>query len=171
MLFYHLSNDLRGYFMKKIIVAMFFLGMTTQANADCFIKAGKAFSIPPLLLKAIAQKESGMNPNVIHPINTNLTRDYCLMGINSSHMAKLRSLGITPERLVHEPCVCIDTGAWILHGFFKKYGKSWNSVGMYNTGPSQKLIKTRQHYAEQVRKIYYQLKEEKEENETLIAKN
>jgi hypothetical protein len=34
------------------------------------------------------------------------------------------------------------------------YGRNWDSVGMYNTGPNPKLIKARREYARIIKSIY-----------------
>ncbi|KAF6651449.1 lytic transglycosylase, partial [Enterobacteriaceae bacterium EKM102V] len=37
---------------------------------------------------------------------------------------------------------------------FRQYGRNWDSVGMYNTGPNPKLIKKRREYAAIIKSIY-----------------
>jgi len=48
-----------------------------------FAEQGRRFNIPPDLLRAIAQHESGMNPTVVSKPNTNGSIDYGLMQVNS----------------------------------------------------------------------------------------
>nr|WP_255464740.1 MULTISPECIES: lytic transglycosylase domain-containing protein [Pantoea] len=129
------------------------------AHADPFNEVASRFHLDPLLLKAIAAKES-KNENSAVNTNTNQTEDVCMMGINSSHYAQLRRFGITRTRLLSEPKVCIATGAYILNNFFEHYGRSWDSLGMYNTGPNPKLKSLRASYAASVREIYLRLTKE-----------
>ncbi|MGX9400675.1 lytic transglycosylase domain-containing protein, partial [Pantoea dispersa] len=82
------------------------------------------------------------------------THDVCNMQINSSHFNQLKRFDITRERLLKDPCICIYTGAWIEARNFRQYGRNWDSVGMYNTGPSPKLIKQRREYAAIIKSIY-----------------
>lgn len=61
------------------------LGLTAQAHAWCFAEAGQRYHIDPLLLKAIAIKETNLNPKAIgknRDKKGNVTsRDYGLMQI------------------------------------------------------------------------------------------
>jgi len=129
-------------------------------HAACFRHVGKRFHISPLLLEAIARKESHMYNHAINTKNNNNTEDVCMMGVNSSHYKKLASLGITRQRLLTDPCVCVAAGAWVLNGFFEHYGRSWDTVGMYNTGPNPRLKQLRMTYADDIRHIFNQLARE-----------
>ena len=95
--------------------------------AYCFNEAGQRYGINPHLLKAIAQTESSMKPDI-----ESKTSDIGLMGINRSWLPKLqKEFGIT-ERDVWEPCINVHIGAWILAHSFKQHGRNWNAVGAYN---------------------------------------
>lgn len=141
------------------LFALLFL-LTPMAHADSFQRVGEKFHIKPLLLKAIARKESHFYNHAVNHTNSDRTEDVCMMGINSSHFRRLRQFNITRNRLLTEPDVCVAAGAWILNGFFERYGRSWDSVGMYNTGPALKLKQVRANYAASVRKIYRELARE-----------
>jgi len=147
------------------------LAISPGVQADCFDRVGQAFSISPLLLEAIAFKESHLNPAAINTANSNNTEDVCMMQVNSIHFSRLKTLGVTRQRLLKEPCTCVATGAWVLHGLFRQYGRSWNTVGMYNTGPSPARQGLRQRYAADVRQIYLSLQKErkKKDNPALLA--
>jgi soluble lytic murein transglycosylase-like protein len=128
---------------------------SAQANVDmCFNKAGRDYGIDPLLLTAISIKESRLKMAAVNGGNRNKTEDVCGMQVNSSHYSSLMKFNITRERLLKEPCTCIYTGAWVLAHNFKSYGRNWDSVGMYNTGPSKKLITQRRAYAGDIKNIY-----------------
>ncbi|MFD3241891.1 lytic transglycosylase domain-containing protein [Rahnella perminowiae] len=128
---------------------------SAQASPEmCFNKAGRDYGIDPLLLTAISIQESRLRMDAINNHSAHKTEDVCGMQINSSHYPALRKFEITRERLLKEPCTCIYTGAWVLARNFQAYGKNWDSVGMYNTGPSPKLIKQRRVYANLIKNIY-----------------
>ena len=83
------------------------------ANDQNYIDAGEYYEIQPLLLKAIAQTESGQNPNALNCANKNGTCDYGIMQINSVHLPVLKSQGITIEKLFDEK-TNIRVGAQVL---------------------------------------------------------
>lgn len=139
------------------VAGLLLIAVTSFAQASpqqCFTRAGHDYGIDPLLLTAISIKESKLRFGAVNSANSNKTEDVCGMQINSSHYGSLKTFGITRERLLNEPCVCVYTGAWVLARNFEKYGRNWDSVGMYNTGPSDRLIKQRRAYADHIRRIY-----------------
>ncbi|EMW0841427.1 TPA: lytic transglycosylase domain-containing protein [Enterobacter hormaechei] len=135
--------------------ALLTLSLSAVATPQmCFDQAGKDYQIDPLLLMSISIKESHLVPDAINGSNRNGTEDVCGMQVNSSHYGKLKNFNITRERLLNDPCICVYTGAWVLAHNFRSYGKNWDSVGMYNTGPSKKLIAQRKAYAQNIKNIY-----------------
>lgn len=96
----------------------------------CFKMAGAQYRISPLLLRAIARHESGMNPKAIN-VNPGGSEDVGLMQVNLRFNPALRKHGFTREHLF-EPCTNIMVGAYILAGFVKRYGMTWYAVGKYN---------------------------------------
>lgn len=141
--------------MKKMPFLLLFFSVSCGAAPQlCFNQAGKDYNIDPLLLTAISIQESRLRPAVINSANRDGTEDVCAMQVNSSHYGKLKKFNITRERLLNEPCICVYTGAWVLARNFRSYGKNWDSVGMYNTGPSPKVIKARREYARKIKSIY-----------------
>lgn len=143
--------------MKISLLPAALLTLSVSAGAApqmCFDRAGKDYKIDPLLLMSISIKESHLVPDAINGSNRNGTEDVCGMQVNSSHYGKLKNFNITRERLLNDPCICVYTGAWVLAHNFRSYGKNWDSVGMYNTGPSKKLIVQRKAYAQDIKNIY-----------------
>lgn len=102
------------------------LALTAQlAHGFCWEQAGQKYGIDPMMLKAIAMTESGLNPKIESP-----TSDIGLMGINRWWLPKLAQRGLS-EQDVWEPCTNVHVGAWILQGNYRVLGKNWNAVGAY----------------------------------------
>lgn len=141
--------------MKKSLLLILAISLSARAAPEmCFNQAGRDFGIDPLLLTAISIKESRLVADAINGSNSNGTEDVCGMQINSSHYGKLKNFNITRKDLLSDPCICVYTGAWVLAHNFSAWGRNWDSVGMYNTGPSEKLIKKRRAYADHIKRIY-----------------
>jgi len=149
--------------IKKTIsfLTIVFLPLPSSASlvpvSHCYYQAAKDYGIDADLLIAIGIKESRLNN---HAINRN-SFDYCQMQVNRTHRTELEKFGINPVELTNKPCACIYTGAWVLAKFFKQYGVSWNTVGMYNAGArnTPRLNKIRQNYSNDVKAIYTILKQ------------
>ncbi|MBN3262969.1 lytic transglycosylase domain-containing protein [Pectobacterium brasiliense] len=133
----------------------------------CFEKAGADYGIDPLLLMSLGIKESHLKAKAVNDKNTDGTEDVCGMQINSYHYPTLAKFNIDRSLLLSDPCICTYTGGWVLADLFKRYGKSWDTVGMYNAGPSKSKIATRRKYAAEIKSIYTILVARKE----LIEKN
>ena len=141
--------------MKWFVLLTMAAVFSAQASPEmCFNKAGRDYGIDPLLLTAISIQESRLRMDAINDHSAHKTEDVCGMQINSTHYPVLKKFDITRERLLKEPCTCIYTGAWVLARNFQAYGKNWDSVGMYNTGPSPRLIVQRRAYANTIKNIY-----------------
>ncbi|TKK37740.1 invasion protein IagB [Pseudomonas fluorescens] len=123
------------------------------ASASCWREVGEKYAIEPELLYAIAQVESGLDPQAVNH-NANGSKDVGLMQINSIHLPRLKGKGITEQRLRDEPCLAVDVGASILADFIGRLGYNWNAVGAYNAGTSPARENLRLHYAGKVWKRY-----------------
>lgn len=128
---------------------------------SCFVKAGKEFSIDPLLLKAIGIQESTLNNNLVNRGSPRFP-DYSLMQIsgwwlNNPYFIQNK---ITSEALLHDPCLSIRTGTWILAGNFALNGVNWESVGAYNAGfgNGPGSVAARQRYIELIQTHLARLK-------------
>ena len=81
--------------MKRILIVLLTMH-SSLTFAYCFNEAGQRYGINPHLLKAIAQTESSMKPDI-----ESKTNDIGLMGINRSWLPKLyKEFGITTEAVV-----------------------------------------------------------------------
>jgi len=120
----------------------------------CFLAAGHRYGVPPLLLKAIARQESGLNPAALNR-NANGSTDIGLMQINSSWLPALARHGVR-EADLRVPCANILVGAWILGSNFRSMGRNAQALGAYNArDPAKRLV-----YARQVLRHYAALREE-----------
>lgn len=127
-----------------------------SAQAYCFNEAGARYRVDPLLLRAIAQVESGMKSGAIGKNMSGkkvLSRDYGLMQINDTHIPQLRKMGIlnSEQDLLINPCLNVQIGAWILAKHLKQCGVNWECLGSYNAGFAKNNTPRRMVYA---RKIY-----------------
>lgn len=100
--------------------------------SQCFLESGERYGISPVLLRTIAEVESGLDPAAMH-VNANGSIDIGLMQINSWWFPELKRHGIGPEDL-WDPCLNVGVGAWILAGNIRQYGYGWRAVGAYNAG-------------------------------------
>jgi soluble lytic murein transglycosylase-like protein len=140
--------------MKWLAIAGFAAVFSAQAAPElCFDEAGRDYGIDPTLLMAISIQESRLNPTAINSASAGGTEDVCAMQLNSNNFSKLKN-SISRADLLNNPCICVYSGAWILAKNFQAYGRNWDSVGMYNTGPNPKLIKARREYARIIKSIY-----------------
>ena len=104
----------------------------------CWSDAERLYGVSSHLLYAVARAESDLQPravNLTHRARTG-TYDIGLMQINSSHLPKLASFGISESDLF-EPCTNIKVGAWLLADLFARRGVSWDAVGAYNAACTQ----------------------------------
>lgn len=146
--------------MKWSLLFLFLLIFDIHASPLCFKEAGDKYHIDPLLLRSVAEVESGLNPKVTHENKRNgkiTSVDYGLMQINSTHLSELKKFGISKEDLLNKPCLNIHVGAWILAQQIAQGGVSWNSVGAYNAGFSAHTGNSRVNYSTKVYRHYRQL--------------
>ncbi len=126
----HFNAMMRHLFIFLFCFLTFANG--TDRYDKYFVGAGEQYHIPPLLLKNIAKIESNLNPNAIC-INTNGTKDYGLMQINTIHLKRLhKQYGVTEEMLM-QPKTNIYAGAQLLSSIIKKHGLTFESIGRYHS--------------------------------------
>jgi soluble lytic murein transglycosylase-like protein len=114
------------------------LACSNSASADCLDDAAQFHHVNVVLVRAIAQQESGMRANGVN-VNNDGTEDIGLMQINSSWLPKLRRYGITREALFNA-CVNGYVGTWILASNIKQFGPTWKAVGAYNAVSANKQL-------------------------------
>ncbi|HFT4395394.1 TPA: lytic transglycosylase domain-containing protein [Klebsiella quasipneumoniae] len=148
----------------KVLLSLLLLLSSAKSAAFCFEAAGTRYSIDPLLLRAIATVESQLNASAINHNRDKktgkiLSSDYGVMQINSTHIAGLRSAGIirSHQDLLDNPCLNVQTGAWILARHFQTCRVSWNCLGSYNAGFKDRNDAIREAYASRVYQHYRRL--------------
>jgi soluble lytic murein transglycosylase-like protein len=124
--------------LKFIFLLLLFssLVLSNDKFDKYFVDAGIQYHIPPLLLKNIAKIESNFNPNALL-LNTNGTKDYGLMQINTIHLKRLKQqYGITEEMLL-QPKTNIYAGAQILSKIIRKHGFNFEAIGRYHSNTKE----------------------------------
>ncbi|WP_322042099.1 lytic transglycosylase domain-containing protein [Paraburkholderia sp. J67] len=98
---------------------------------DCFEKAGAYQGVNPLVLRAVAWRESKGDASAVNR-NTNGSIDVGQAQINSIHFSELARQGI-PHRALTDPCVNIFVAAWLLKQKMVRYGNTWRAIGAYHS--------------------------------------
>ncbi|ECA1950151.1 pilus assembly protein [Salmonella enterica subsp. enterica serovar Virchow] len=149
-------------------IIVLWLLLPQYALAYCFDAAAAKYQVSPRLIKAIAMGESGLNSQAVNHNRDRKTghiksTDYGLMQVNSSHIPKLRAMGVLRDKndLLERPCLNVQTGTWILARHFQVCGVSWNCLGSYNAGFRADRHETRERYASRIWNIYQKLQEGK----------
>lgn len=150
--------------MSRYLLMLLALLCSLNVNAFCFEAAGAKYQLDPLLLKAIGQQESSLNPTAINANKNKKTgkvtsTDYGVMQINSRHLPGLKKQGIVrdAQELLTKPCLNVQVGAWILAKHLKTCAVSWHCLGSYNAGFDEKKAAIREAYANKVYARYKKL--------------
>ncbi|WP_321787839.1 lytic transglycosylase domain-containing protein [Paraburkholderia sp. J94] len=98
---------------------------------ECFEKAGAYQGVNPLVLRAVAWRESKGDATAINH-NSNGSIDVGQLQINSIHFSELARQGI-PHRALTDPCVNIFVAAWLLKQKMVRYGNTWRAIGAYHS--------------------------------------
>ncbi len=114
----------------------------------CVASASSHYAISSSLITAIIKTESNFDPKAINR-NSSTSFDYGLMQINSEWLPRIEPMGYTVDSL-YDPCTNIMVGSWILKQEIQRFGYTWEAVGAYNAGPSDKNKIRRATYATKV---------------------
>ncbi|POR52066.1 transglycosylase-like protein with SLT domain [Paraburkholderia eburnea] len=123
-----------GALVVLAVAAAAFGVSSAQAAAsenDCFEKAGAYQGVNPLVLRAVAWRESKGDAAAVNR-NTNGSIDVGQAQINSIHFPELARQGI-PHRALTDPCVNIFVAAWLLKQKMVRYGNTWRAIGAYHS--------------------------------------
>ncbi|MBA6068123.1 lytic transglycosylase domain-containing protein [Pseudomonas mosselii] len=152
--------------MWRTLFFVFIVVVSDSAHAYCFKEAGARYGIDPLLIEAIAVKESRLRKDAINKnVSANgklLSVDYGVMQVNSINAESLVSQGKIrrADDLLLDACFNVYAGTWVLAKHLRVCGNTWRCLGSYNAGfkktaaQEQKRLK----YASEVRSIYNELK-------------
>ena len=111
------------------LILLFVFFARSTAFGFCFNQAGDVYQISPVLIKAIAKVESGLDPLAANQ-NKNGSYDTGLMQINSRWQPHLGSRW----QQLSSPCYNVMAGTWILRQCMDRYGYTWDAVACYHTG-------------------------------------
>jgi len=125
---------------------------TKQQIDMCLASAAQKYDIHKDLLAAIAEVESGMDPQALGK-NKDGTEDIGLMQINSRWLPVLAKYGVQ-RRDLFDPCVSAHVGAWILAQNIARYGNTWRAVGAYNAASEEKRLAYAQRVAFTMKRIH-----------------
>jgi len=95
----------------------------------CFEEAAARYDLPPVLLRTIAELESGLDPEA-GGWNADGSVDVGLMQINSWWETRLGSQSWV--EVCTDPCYNVMVGAWILRDCLDRHGYSFAGIGCYN---------------------------------------
>lgn len=147
------SGMITTFFISSLLISF------PAWSLDCFDRAGRHYRIDPDLLRAIAFRESSWRGKAMNIVSS---KEYAvgMMQIHSQNFSHLATFGITPQKLYHNSCLNIYTGAYYLSIAFRRWGYSWQAVGAYNAGfkINEQQNLRRKQYALSVKTIYKNLK-------------
>lgn len=126
-----------------------------SSKAHCWEKVGARYKVDPLLLKAIAWKESRGKADAIGSKLKDGNRALGMMQINTIHLPELKKFGIDKAHLF-KPCVSQEVGAWVLSSCIRQFGNTWKAVGCYYTGGASKNTAAQISYVKDVQNFYHQ---------------
>ena len=138
-------------FAARVLGAGFLL--PAAAWATCWDEAGRGHGIDPLLLKAIAWKESRGWTGAMGPRLNDGNRALGLMQINTIHLPSLARFGIGREQLF-DACTSQKVGAWVLANCIQRFGATWKAVGCYYAGPASTNHSAQAAYVRDVQRFY-----------------
>ena len=140
-------------FSVRTVFAVASLVLPLTASATCWDEAGRGYGIDPLLLKAIAWKESRGWTGAVGPKLRDGNRALGLMQINTIHLPSLGRFGIRREHLF-DACTSQKVGAWVLADCIQRFGQTWKAVGCYYAGPASKNVSAQVEYVRDVQRFY-----------------
>ncbi|BAN23034.1 lytic transglycosylase catalytic [Caballeronia insecticola] len=141
------STRITAPFVRRALVICMMLAANAVHADDCFEQAGAYQGVNPLVLRAVAWRESKGDAAALNR-NTNGSIDVGQLQINSIHFPDLARQGI-PHRALNDPCVNVFVAAWLLKQKMVKYGNTWRAIGAYHS----ESPKHRDAYARSIQEI------------------
>lgn len=136
------------------LAAIALMAVNLQAHGVCWNEAAAPHNLDPLLLKAIAWKESHGRPTAVGPRLKDGNVALGVMQINTIHLPDLARQGITRDHLF-DACTNITVGARILADCIARHGQIWAAVGCYYAGPNSRAYAAQAAYVRDVQRYYY----------------
>ncbi len=131
-----MTGDVGRYGTIALLASTLALGVgDIRASAFCFEEAAARYGVPPVLLRTIAETESGLDPEAAG-WNADGSVDVGLMQINSwweSRLGDRAWLGVCTD-----PCYNVMVGAWILRDCLDRHGYTVDGIGCYNARSPEK---------------------------------
>lgn len=100
-------------------------------TAECVLSASSRYQVPVALITAVMATEGGEVSKF--STNTNGTKDYGPMQINTIWLEELGQYGFTEKILTNNGCANVFAGTWILSKYLSRYS-TWEAVGRYHSG-------------------------------------
>ncbi|WP_052181221.1 lytic transglycosylase domain-containing protein [Plesiomonas sp. ZOR0011] len=100
----------------------------------CIAASSNRFNVHTDLIKAVIRTEGGKVGTKSK--NKNGSYDLGIMQINTIHLPSLQQYGITEKQLIHNACVNIAAGTWLLAksiGTPSNAYEYWQGVGNYHS--------------------------------------
>lgn len=119
---------------------------------NCINQAAVEYHVPATLIISVLKIENGY-PGTVN-LNSNGTRDYGPMQINSIWLSKIRPFGYTRYLIQNNPCANVAVGTWILSQEIAQNKLLWKGVGDYHSH----TFTENQSYSSKVKRIYLLLK-------------
>lgn len=101
-------------------------------HTQCIEWASNTYHVPSDLVRAVMRAENGCGR--LGARNRDGTRDMGCMQINPQHMPWLHKYGITQDILIHDDCVNIQIGTYLVSEDLHNNPDFWRGVGAYNSG-------------------------------------
>lgn len=104
-----------------------------QARSACVAAAAQRYAVPAPLVYAVMRTEGGTTGRTSGR-NKNGSVDLGLMQVNEIHLPELARFGITREMLIHNECINISIGTFLLSRELSRTDVDyWTNVGAYNS--------------------------------------
>jgi soluble lytic murein transglycosylase-like protein len=105
---------------------------------ECINKAAVTYKLPPELIIAVLRTENGRK-DMARP-NKNGTFDYGPMQINTIWLSQIQQYGYTKDMILHNPCLNVWVGTWILAQEVAANPNFWRGVGSYHSRTQSKNV-------------------------------
>lgn len=119
----------------------------------CIVQAATHYGAHPDLIRAIAKVEGGKPGQIVW--NKNGSYDMGRMQINSIHLLELAKYGITREMLIHDDCLNIHIGTYLLQRNIIKSSDFWTGVGAYHSRTPDLNYRYKHKVYQQVQRLHH----------------